>query len=184
MRVLQPVLPAAVILLLLACGSFAAYGAGVISGKVVEMQLTSPVLAEGERMPLLYTCDGEDISPPLTWSKVPRGTESFAMIYTNHKGWTFWLLYNIPPEVRELPEALPPDRVLANGSIQGINDEQWHRYVGPCPPFSQESIFIIYALDTLLELGEKDNRARFNEAVSGHVLGRGELRVKYARKMY
>lgn len=108
MRAKQLIMLLAVLFYLLPGCTPPAHGAGMMARIVVEMQLTSPVLTAGEKMPAIYTCDGEDISPPLTWSPVPKRTKSFALVYTNRRGWSYWLLYNNPAEVRELPEAVTP----------------------------------------------------------------------------
>lgn len=153
------------------------------------MELTSTAFENGQTIPVTYTCDGEDISPPLAWSSPPSGTQSFALIVDNPdavsvvgKAWVQWILYNIPADTRGLPEAIPPDAELADGSRQAQNSEEWLRYVGPCPPFTQRYYFRLYALDTMLDLDPDAHKEELVQAMEGHILGRGVLMGKYKRK--
>jgi Raf kinase inhibitor-like YbhB/YbcL family protein len=153
------------------------------------VELTSTAFASGERIPEKYTCDGEDVSPPLAWGDPPQGTQSFALIVDNPdagsvvgKVWVHWVLYNLPPETRGLPEALPPDAELSDGSRHGQTSEEWLGYVGPCPPFTQRYFFRLYALDTVLDLDAGVSKVELLQGMEGHILAQGELMGKYKRQ--
>lgn len=153
------------------------------------MELTSTAFDHGKVIPVKHTCDGADVSPPLAWSDPPPDTQSFALIVDNPdavgtvgKPWVQWILYNIPAQARSLPEAIPPDAELADGSRQGRNTEEWLRYVGPCPPFTQRYYFRLYALDTMLDLDAGATKEELVQAMEGHILAQGELMGKYKRR--
>jgi len=153
------------------------------------IELTSTAFGSGERIPEKYTCDGEDVSPPLAWGDPPPGTQSFALVVDNPdagsvvgKVWVHWVLYNLPPETRGLPEALPPDAELSDGSRHGQTSEEWLGYVGPCPPFTQRYFFRLYALDTVLDLDAGVSKVELLQAMEGHILAQGELMGRYKRQ--
>ena len=152
----------------------------------VPFALTSTAFAEGEPIPSKYTCDGEDISPPLQWRDVPEGTRSFALIADDPDAprgtWDHWLLYNLPAEARNLPEGVPAEAELSDGSRHGQNS--WSRlgYGGPCPPSGTHRYFFkLYALDTLLELDAGASKERLSQAMEGHVLAEAVLMGVYTR---
>lgn len=150
------------------------------------MELTSPSFKNGEFIPRKYTCDGNDVSPPLNWDKVPEGTKSFSLICDDpdcpSMTWVHWVCYNIPADVRSLPEGLPKDRQLQNGSLQGITDFRRPGYGGPCPPSGVHRYFFkIYALDTMLSLSSGATKSEVTKAMQGHILGQCELMGKYKR---
>jgi Raf kinase inhibitor-like YbhB/YbcL family protein len=153
------------------------------------IELTSTAFGPGELIPEKYTCDGEDISPPLAWGDPPPGTQSFALIVDNPdagsvvgKVWVHWVLYNLPAETRSLSEAVPPDAELSDGSRHGQTSEEWLRYVGPCPPLTQRYFFRLYALDTVLDLDPGVTKVELLQAMEGHILAQGELMGKYKRQ--
>ncbi|MBE9472062.1 MAG: YbhB/YbcL family Raf kinase inhibitor-like protein [Chloroflexi bacterium] len=150
-------------------------------------ELTSPRFARGEPIPRKYTCDGEDISPPLRWSDPPQGTQSLALIADDPDApigtWVHWVLYNLPAETRGLPEAVPPDADLPDGSRHGRNS--WRRlgYGGPCPPSGTHRYFFrLYALDTVLDLAARSSKKQLLRAMERHVLAQAELMGVYARR--
>jgi Raf kinase inhibitor-like YbhB/YbcL family protein len=96
--------------------------------------------------------------------------------------WVHWVLYNLPAETRGLPEALPPDAELSDGSRHGQNSEEWLGYVGPCPPFTQRYFFRLYALDTVLDLDAGVSKKELLQAMEGHILAQGELVGRYKRQ--
>jgi hypothetical protein len=104
----------------------------------MAFELTSPAFAEGGSIPKQHTCEGRDISPLLRWSNPPAGTQSFALICDDPDApvgtWVHWVLLNLPPETRELPEGLPTQETLPNRAKQGLNDFKRGGYGGPCPP--------------------------------------------------
>ena len=153
------------------------------------IELTSTAFASGEMIPEKYTCDGENISPPLAWGDPPPGTQSFALIVDNPdagsvvgKAWVHRVLYNLPAKLRSLPEAIPPDAELSDGSRHGRTSEEWLGYVGPCPPFTQRYFFRLYALDTVLDSHADVGKMELLQAMEGHILAQGELMGKYKRQ--
>ncbi len=153
----------------------------------MSLTLESTAFGAGERIPAKYTADGQDVSPPLRWSEPPEGTKSFALICDDPDAprgtWVHWLIWNIPADVRELPEAVPPREELANGARQGTNDFGRIGYGGPAPPPGRPHryFFRLYALDTVLELPAGARRAELEDAMKGHVLAGGELMGTYGR---
>ena len=153
----------------------------------MTLQLTSGAFSEGDPIPTKYTCDGNDVSPPLTWGDPPGGTASFALISDDPDApvgtWVHWVLYNLPADVRSLPEGVPADAELPDGSRHGQNS--WRRlgYGGPCPPGGTHRYFFkLYALDTTIELPSGANKEEVLKAMEGHILGQTELMGVYSRK--
>jgi len=147
----------------------------------------SSAFVNGGPIPRKYTCDGEDISPPLQWSDAPVDTQNFALIADDPDApispWTHWLLYNLPSESRALPEAVPPDAELPDGSRHGKNS--WGRlgYGGPCPPRGTHRYFFkLYALDTVLELRPAASKEVLLQAMGGHILAQAWLTGLYSRQ--
>ncbi len=139
-------------------------------------------------IPIEYTCDAKDISPPLHWSGFPQGTKSLALIVEDpdapdpaapKRVWVHWVLYNIPPSVGGLPRGV---RALPMGAKEGLND--WGRtgYGGPCPPIGRHRYFHkLYALsEALPDLG-KPTKAQLESAMRGKILARAELIGLYQR---
>lgn len=104
----------------------------------MEIRMTSAAFEAGGMIPIQYTCDGQDISPPLSWGDVPEGSASIALVCDDPDApvgtWVHWVLFDLPPETRNLPENIPAVENLENGGRHGTND--WHKlgYGGPCPP--------------------------------------------------
>jgi len=156
-------------------------------GPEMTMELTSTAFAQGEPIPRKYTCDGEDISPPLRWSDPPQGTQSFALIADDPDApmgtWVHWVLYNLPAEARTLPEGIPAQAELPGGGQHGQNS--WRRldYGGPCPPSGTHRYFFkLYALDTALDLDPGASKEQLLKAMEGHILAHAELMGTYARQ--
>jgi Raf kinase inhibitor-like YbhB/YbcL family protein len=151
----------------------------------MSLALTSPVIRE-QAIPQHYSCDGDNVSPPLQWENVPDGTASFALIAEDPDapGGTFihWILYNLPPALRWLPEDVRRDGILPNGAMQGRNSFQKLGYDGPCPPGGVHRYFFrLYALDTRLELPPAATKEDLLEAMDGHILAEAEMMGKYTR---
>ncbi|KJR42283.1 phosphatidylethanolamine-binding protein, partial [Candidatus Magnetoovum chiemensis] len=128
-----------------------------------------------------------NISVPLTWSLLPDGTKSVAIINDDPDApvgtWVHWVIYNIPPQITSLPEGVPLDKTLSNGAIQGKNDFNKIGYGGPCPPSgTHRYYFKIYALDAMLDLQPGATKAQLLEAMKNHTLSEGQLMGKYKRK--
>ncbi len=152
----------------------------------MEIEVRSTAFANGGMIPSKYTCDGADISPPLGWGPLPPGTASTALISDDPDApmgaWVHWVIYNIPSQARRLPENVPPEGVLPDGSTQGINDFRRIGYGGPCPPGGTHRYFFkLYALDTKLDLRPGATKKKLLKAMKGHVIGQGELMGRYRR---
>jgi len=150
------------------------------------IQVESSAFTEGSMIPVKYTCDGEDVSPPLRWGNLPISTKSIALISDDPDApvgtWVHWVLYNLPPDVRDLPENIPPKKTLENGAVHGTNDFKRLGYGGPCPPGGTHRYFFkIYALDTKIDLAPGASKAQLVKAMEGHVLESGQLMGKYKR---
>ncbi len=150
------------------------------------LTVTSPAFQEGAMIPRKYTCDGDNVSPPLQWGAVPPEAKSLALISDDPDApvgiWVHWVLFNLPPAETGLPENVPPDRALKNGAAQGTNDFRKPGYGGPCPPGgTHRYYFKVYALDTALDLKPGATKAQVEKAMQGHILAQGQLMGKYKR---
>jgi Raf kinase inhibitor-like YbhB/YbcL family protein len=151
------------------------------------MRFASSAFAENGLIPAKYTCDGADISPPLIWEQVPQETKSFALIVDDPDapGRTFvhWVVYDIPPTIRQLSEQIPAGKTLAVGGFQGKNDFGKLGYGGPCPPSGTHRYFFqLYALDQSLNLAAGANKSQILAAINNHVLAKAELIGRYQRQ--
>ncbi|AKJ63430.1 YbhB/YbcL family Raf kinase inhibitor-like protein [Kiritimatiella glycovorans] len=151
------------------------------------MQLSSSAFESGEMIPSQYTCDGADVSIPLSWTNAPEGVRSFALIVDDPDApvgtWVHWVMYNIPADVRALPENIPADPQTENGAVQGLNDFRRIGYGGPCPPDGTHRYFFrLFALDTELGLEPGASRDELLEAIEGHVIAKAELMGRYKRQ--
>ena len=149
-----------------------------------EITITTSVFDRGARIPPKYTCDGENVSPPLSWSAGPAGTASYVLILDDPDApngtWVHWVAWNIAANT--LAEALPREKRLADGMSQGKNSWGKHGYGGPCPPAGEHRYFFkVYALDTKLELEPSTDKSALLAAMQGHVLGEGETFGVYTR---
>lgn len=150
------------------------------------MKIQSAAFHHNEMIPSLYTCDGEDISPALSWDQPPTGTQSLALIMDDPDapGRTFvhWVIYDLPPETRQLPQAIPLKATVAAGGTQGKNDFGKLGYGGPCPPSGIHRYFFkLYALDQQLGLKSGATKAQLEAAMNGHILASAELIGRYSR---
>jgi Raf kinase inhibitor-like YbhB/YbcL family protein len=158
------------------------------TGHVVKMQLTSAAFADGQPIPVKYTGDALDISPPLAWTNAPAGTKSFALIAADPDApagdWTHWLVYDLPPTATALAEDTLKTPQLRNGAKQGLNDFKKTGYNGPAPPpgKAHRYVFKIYALDTMTGLAPGTAKTNLLKAMDGHVLGEGRLMGTYQRQ--
>lgn len=150
--------------------------------------LTSLAFAQLAALPPRYTCEGANLSPPLSWSGVPPGTRSLALVVDDPDApdpaapkttWVHWLVYNLPATAPGLPEGGKP---LPAGAREGNNDWQKPGYGGPCPPIGRHRYFFkLYALDVRLpDLGPV-TKGGLEKAMGGHVLGRAELVGTYQK---
>lgn len=161
-----------------------------MTGEGVELatlELTSEAFGPQETIPERFTCDGEDISPPLSWSAPPDPTQSFALIMDDPDApmgiWVHWVLFNIPADKRALPENVPAEDQLSDGSLHGSNSWRRSNYGGPCPPSgsTHRYVFKLYTLDTQLDLEAGATKKQVLDAMDGHVLAHGELVGTFSR---
>jgi Raf kinase inhibitor-like YbhB/YbcL family protein len=151
----------------------------------MTIHLESSAFSEGGQIPRQYTCDGRDISPPLSWSGVPEGAKSLALICDDpdaSKTWVHWVIFDLPARTSGLPEAVPARGSVLGGGTQGTNDFRKVGYGGPCPPSgTHRYMFKLFALDTELKLSSGATSADLERAVKGHILGQATLMGKYSR---
>ena len=152
----------------------------------MAMQISTPAFAQGQPIPVRFSCHGEDVSPALKWSGLPAGTLSLALVFDDPDApmgtWDHWLLFNIPPSTTGLSEGVPPDKELEDGSRHGKNS--WGRlgYGGPCPPRGTHRYFFrLHALDTVLQLPAASDKKTLVKAMEGHVLAQAELMGTFAK---
>jgi len=151
------------------------------------MELKSSAFSQGRAIPSKYTCEGQDVSPPLTWTETPPGTKSLALIADDPDApmgtWVHWVVYNLPPATRQLPEEFPTDGRLPDGTIQGKTDFGRTGYGGPCPPSGTHRYFFhLFALDTTLTLPSASTAKQLKAAMQGHILAEAQLMGTYRRK--
>jgi len=156
-------------------------------GDKMAIELTSAAFEDGGMIPAKYTCDGEDISPPLQWGGIPEEAQSIAVICDDPDApmgtFVHWVMFNVPAEQSELAENIPTEEILPNGAKQGISDFGRAGYGGPCPPGGTHRYFFkVYALDTKLDLPADANKATLVEAMEGHILAQGQIIGKYKRQ--
>jgi Raf kinase inhibitor-like YbhB/YbcL family protein len=156
----------------------------------VPFTLTSSSFEQGGGIPSAHTCQGQDLSPPLAWSGVPPGTQSFALIVDDPDApdpaapkmtWVHWVLYNLPASLTGLKEAVIRSDLPA-GTLEGQNDWKRTGYGGPCPPIGRHRYFHkLYALDTVLSDLGRPTKATLEQAMKGHVLGEAVLMGTYEK---
>jgi hypothetical protein len=158
------------------------------NGHVAKIQLASAAFADGQPVPVKFTGDGLDISPPLAWTNAPAGTKSFALIVDDPDApagtWTHWVIYDLPPGTTALAEDTLKTPQLHNGAKQGLNDFKKTGYNGPAPPpgKAHRYYFKLYALDKITGLAPGASKADLLKAMDGHVLGEGQLMGTYQRQ--
>ncbi|UCF21192.1 MAG: YbhB/YbcL family Raf kinase inhibitor-like protein [Gemmatimonadota bacterium] len=153
----------------------------------MPIEVSSPAFQDGDLIPSRYTCEGEDISPPLEWTNLPAGSKSIALICDDPDApvgtWVHWVLYDLSPKLNKLPEAIPGREVTPQGAKQGINDFRRSGYGGPCPPPGKPHryFFKIYALDIEPGLPAGATKSDLLRTIEGHVLAEGQLVGLYKR---
>jgi Raf kinase inhibitor-like YbhB/YbcL family protein len=156
----------------------------------MSLTLTSPDIDPEWEIPKRFTCEGEDISPALAWTGVPAAAQSLALIVDDPDApdpkapkmtWVHWVLYDLPPTVSGLPQAVAPHD-LPPGTREGLNDWKRTGWGGPCPPIGRHRYFFkLYALDTVLPDLRQPTKAKLEEAMDGHVLAKAELVGTYQK---
>jgi hypothetical protein len=149
------------------------------------MKIESAAFPDGGLVPRAYTCDGRDVSPPLSWTGVPAGAQTLALICDDPdapgKTWVHWVLFDLPVSVGDLPEGVPPDREV-HGGLHGTNDFRKIGYGGPCPPSgTHRYYFKLYALDSALLLPAGATKAQVERAMEGQILAQASLMGRYSR---
>jgi Raf kinase inhibitor-like YbhB/YbcL family protein len=155
------------------------------------LALSSPAFTPGGEIPALFTCEGRDLSPALDWTGVPEAAQSLVLIVDDPDApdpaapkttWVHWVLYNLPPTARGLPQGVAPTALPA-GTKEGTNDWKRTGYGGPCPPIGRHRYFHkLYALDVVLpDLGTAA-KVRVEAAMKGHVIAHAELIGTYQKK--
>jgi Raf kinase inhibitor-like YbhB/YbcL family protein len=156
-------------------------GDGTAADAGTGMTLSSAAFAEGERIPKKHTCDGENVSPPLDIAGVPDRTRSLALIMDDPDAprgtWVHWVVWNIPPDTKAIPEGTEPKGVAGKNSFGKTG------YGGPCPPKgpAHRYYFKLYALDAALDLPAGSTKDRLEQAMKGHVIARASLMGTYSR---
>jgi Raf kinase inhibitor-like YbhB/YbcL family protein len=152
------------------------------------LTLSSSSFEPGKNIPVKYTCDGDDISPQLSWDGAPEGTETFALIVDDPdapgRTFTHWIIYNIPARRNELPEGVRGEKIIKKNCSQGLNDFRQMGYGGPCPPHGKPHHyhFHLYALDTVIDVPSGVPRSAVQGAMKGHILAEAEIVGLYQRK--
>jgi Raf kinase inhibitor-like YbhB/YbcL family protein len=148
---------------------------------MVSFELKSSAFQQNLSIPTKYTCDGANVSVPLSWRDAPRETKSFAFIVDDPDAptgiWVHWVLYDLPAGSHALGEAIPSQATLGNGAKQGANDFGKIGYVGPCPPQgpAHRYFFKLYALDRMTELKPGATKEQLVDAMDKHILAEAEL---------
>jgi len=157
----------------------------------MSMKILASAFKHNGEIPARHTCDDRDTSPELSWSDLPAGTQSLALIVDDPDApdpaaprmtWVHWVLYNIPPATTGLEQATVSN-TLPHGTREGTND--WGRtgYGGPCPPTGRHRYFFrLYALDSLLPDLGKPEKPDLLHVMEGHILEQAELIGTYQRK--
>jgi Raf kinase inhibitor-like YbhB/YbcL family protein len=152
------------------------------------MQLKSSAFRAGGAIPARYTCEGQDISPEFSWTGIPAGTKSLALILHDPDapragGFTHWVIYDIDPSLRQIDENTPREEKSVGIGLQGKNDGGKIGYMGPCPPSgTHRYIARLFALDTELNLKPGALHHEVESAMEGHILEKAALMGTYAKK--
>ena len=156
-------------------------------GKTMSFRLTSSAFQHESTIPVQYTCDGPDVSPPLKWEGTPDGTRSLVLICDDPDApmgtWVHWVMYNIPGDRTELPEDVPKQDVVFGQIRQGINDFKRIGYGGPCPPAGKPHryFFKLYALDIPSDWESGLTKQEVLDRMKGHVIAETQLMGLYKR---
>ena len=176
-------LPAVVMLFLLLSAT------SLMGGDVMSFKITSSDFKDGEVIPKMFSCDGDDISPELKWTGSPEGTKSFALIVEDPDApvgtFTHWIVYDMPATFKELYRGFGNDIDMKDGIKEGVSDFGFRGYGGPCPPKGHGThryIFVLKALDVdTLGLPDSAKKSEVKDAIKGHVLGETKMTGVYQR---
>jgi Raf kinase inhibitor-like YbhB/YbcL family protein len=166
---------------------FPADGIIAVPAQKGDLQLTSAAFKDREPIPVQYTCDGKNISPPLSWSDSPDKTKSFVLIVDDPDAprgvWVHWIIYNLPASAAGLAEDAKTSS-LPGEAKQMTNDFRLPGYGGPCPPHGKPHryFFRLFALDATLDLKPAATRKDLEDAMAKHILAQTQLMGIYRRK--
>ena len=156
----------------------------------VTLKLVSSAFTEGGAIPKKYTCEGQDISPPLAWSGLPQGAKSLVLIVDDPDApdprapkitWVHWVLYNLPPSSTGFTEGITI-KALPAGTMVGVNDWKRAAYGGPCPPIGRHRYFHkLYALDAVLAGLNQPDKAAVEAKMRDHILAQATLIGTYEK---
>jgi Raf kinase inhibitor-like YbhB/YbcL family protein len=146
---------------------------------VKQLILRSPAFENNQLIPVKYTCDGDEVNPPLTIADAPKETRSLVLIVDDPDApagtWDHWVVWNIPPTITKIDENTVP-------GVEGKNTARTNSYDPPCPPSGTHRYFFkVYALDKALDLKPDSHKKDVEKAMQGHVLAKGELVGRYHR---
>jgi Raf kinase inhibitor-like YbhB/YbcL family protein len=192
MKIVMAAAVVAVLLISMACAlPSVAASQGQVNENMEQMtyqlSVTSPAFKDNERIPVKYTADGDDMSPPLRWSDVPEGVTQYALIVEDPDAprgtVTHWVMYGIPGNYDHLDDGVPQVEELDNGAMQGLNTHGKPGYMGPSPPKGKPHryIFTLYALDAKLDLPAGIAKDDLKKAMQGHIISEGKLTGLYGR---
>jgi Raf kinase inhibitor-like YbhB/YbcL family protein len=174
-------------LLIVVSFSTPAFAQQAAGGASMAFTLTILAFGSGATIPEQYTCKGADSSPALEWSGAPGKTAGFALIMDDPDApagtWVHWVVWELPAKTHSLPQGVPKQEQLSDGSRQGRNSFKKIGYNGPCPPAGKTHryFFRLYALDTELDLSAGASRDQLEEAMKGHVLAQAEYMGTFHR---
>ncbi|PIY95972.1 MAG: YbhB/YbcL family Raf kinase inhibitor-like protein [Candidatus Kerfeldbacteria bacterium CG_4_10_14_0_8_um_filter_42_10] len=146
------------------------------------MKITSSAFQNNQSIPAKYSCDGEDVNPPLAFSELPDNIQSLALIVDDPDApagtWVHWIVWNINPATAEISENSVP-----KGAIEGITSAGQAGYSGPCPPSGEHRYFFkLYALAAMLQLDASADKAALKQAMQGHILAQANLTGLYSHR--
>ena len=153
----------------------------------MSFSISTTSFQPGGDIPRKYTCEGPDVSPALSWTDPPSGTQSFALISDDPDApvgtWVHWVAYDLPASARQLPEGVPKTDTISGGGVQGLNDFGKTGYGGPCPPPGKPHryYFKLYALDSKLNLKPGAKKKTVEQAMQGHILAQSEVMGRFKR---
>jgi Raf kinase inhibitor-like YbhB/YbcL family protein len=169
------------------CSPAGQAGRATEGGIGMQIQLSSTAFKEGEAIPVAYTCDGKNISPPLSWASVPQGAQSLALIVDDPDApagtWVHWVVFNLSPALSSLSEGASSSGSQDTFGMAGTSSFRKSGYGGPCPPKGKPHryFFKLYVLDILLGLKSGASKADVEKAMQAHILAQGQLMGTYGR---
>lgn len=151
------------------------------------MEISSAAFEDGSAIPRKYACNGDNVSPPLSWSEAPEGTQSFALITDDPDApmgtYVHWVLYDLPADAAALQEDIPTEKNLPNGARQGLNSTKTIGYTGPCPPSgTHRYYFKLYALDITISAGPGLTKEQLLEKMEDHILAQAQVMGIYSHQ--